>query len=129
MYNVSRNGKWTDWISFFLDVVCQSSSNAIRTADALLALQKDYKDRVKSVSRSSNLLIIIDYIFKYQVVSIPLIADFLGVQYRSAQLNVESLQKAGILTELPDTSNPKYFIAHEIRNIITEGVKELPRPL
>ena len=123
MYNVSRTGKWTDWISFFLNVICQSSSSAIRTADALLALQRDYKERIKSVSRSSNLHTIVDFLFKSQVISIPAIAKLLDVQYRAAQLNVESLQKAGILSEIPRTSNPKYFIAHEIRNIITEGVR------
>lgn len=122
MYNVSRFGDWTSWILFFLDVVCQAAGNAIKTADALRMLQKDYKDRIKRISRSSNLLTIADYLFISQVVSIPAIADLLKVQYRSAQLNVDSLQQAGILAEIAGTSNPKYFIAHEIRNIITEGV-------
>ncbi len=127
MYNISRIGDWTSWISFFLDVICEASSGAINTADALLSLQNSYRQRIKIVSRSNNLMSIVDFLFRYQVVSIPIIADHLSVTYRSAQLNVEALLNANILREIPGTSNPKYFIAHEIRNIImSEGTISPP---
>jgi Fic family protein len=122
MYDVSRSGDWNGWVTFFLNMVGDASRNAIAIADALLSLQQDYKNRIKSVSRSINLASIIDFLFRSQVISIPLIADHLGVQYRSAQLNVEALQKVNILKEMEMTSNPKYFIAHEIRNIISKGI-------
>ena len=118
MYNISRAGDWSAWIIFFLDVISEASGNAINTADALLKLQISYKNRIKAVSRSSNLMSVIDFLFKSHVVSIPIIADHLKVTYRSAQLNVEALQSVNILKEIAGTSNPKYFIAHEIRNII-----------
>ncbi|MCC7346223.1 MAG: Fic family protein [Variibacter sp.] len=120
LYNVSRYGAWTEWIAFFLDVVADACKKAIATADALLALQKDYRSRLRRAGRSANLVEITDLLFRAQVVSIPMIAGHLQVQYRSAQLNVESLVGVGILEEIAGTSNPKYFIAREIRDIISD---------
>ena len=120
MYDVSRFGAWQAWITFFLEVVAESCEAAIATADALLALQQDYRRRVRDAGRSQNLVVILDLLFRSQVVTIPRIAEHLGVMYRSAQLNVEALVGAGILHEVDGTSNPKYFIARGIRDIISE---------
>lgn len=122
MYDVSKTGSWTDWVLFFLDVIAESSRSAIKTADALLALQKDYRHRATGAGRSSNLLAIIDHLFWTQVVTIPSLAAFLGVTYRSAQLNVEALVGSGILSEVPGPTNPKYFIASEIRDVISKSL-------
>ena len=122
MFDVSRKGEWTPWVSFFLDVVAESSRSAITTADALLALQREYRIRAAGAGRSSNLLTIIDHLFRAQMVTIPSIATLLGVTYRSAQLNVEALTSVGILSEYPGPSNPKYFIASEIRDLINKSL-------
>src|ERR1700744_1956060 len=108
MYAVSRHGAWSEWVRFFLEVVEEACQTAISTADALLALQKSYRDRLVSAGRSVNLIAISDLLFRSQVVTIPRIAEHLGVQYRSAQLNVESLLKVGILEEVEGTANPRY---------------------
>ncbi|MFL9828882.1 Fic family protein, partial [Rhodoplanes sp. SY1] len=123
LYNVSRFGQWTEWITFFLEVVTEACKKAIDTADALLALQKDYRSRLRDAGRSANLVAITDLLFRSQVVTIPRIAEHLGVQYRSAQLNVEALVRVGILSELAGTANPKYFVAREIRDIINESTR------
>lgn len=124
MYDVSRSGAWTEWVLFFLDVVAESSKSATKTADALLALQRDYRHRATGAGRSSNLLAIIDHLFRTQVVTIPSLAAFLGVTYRAAQLNTEALVQVGILSEIPGPTNPKYFIASEIRDVISKSLTE-----
>jgi Fic family protein len=124
MFDVSRTGRWQDWVAFFLDVVCESARTAIRTADTLLALQKNYRSRASGAGRSSNLLTIVDHLFQSQVVTIPSIASLLGVQYRSAQLNVEALMQAGILAEYPGATHPKFFIASEIRDVINKSLTD-----
>ncbi|RAI32712.1 Fic family protein [Rhodoplanes serenus] len=123
LFEVSRAGRWGEWIDFFLAVVAEACQNAIDTADALLALQKEYRSRLRDAGRSANLVAITDLLFRSPVVTIPRLAEHLGVQYRSAQLNVESLVRVGILSEVSGTSNPKYFIAREIRDIITQTTK------
>ena len=128
LYNVSRHGAWNEWVAFFLDIVAESSRGAIATADLLLALQKDYRRRLKEAGRSANLIAITDLLFRSQVVTIPGIANHLGVQYRSAQLNIESLVRVGVLEEIAGTSNPKYFMAREIRDIINQSIANHTTP-
>ncbi|KAI93670.1 cell division protein Fic [Rhodomicrobium udaipurense JA643] len=123
MFNVSRSGKWEDWIAFFLDVVCEACQSAITTSEALLRIQEKYRVQAGNAGRSSKLMELTDYLFSKQVVSIPMVAEFLNVQYRSAKLHVEKLVDIGVLKEIPTWSNPKFFIAHEIRDIILTSLK------
>lgn len=120
MYDVSRHGAWGAWIAFFLDVVCEACEATIETADALLALQADYRARLREAGRSANLVALLDLLFRRQVVTIPQVAEHLAVKYRSAQLNVDALVRVGILDEIAGTANPKYFIARGIRDIINQ---------
>lgn len=122
LYEVSRSGAWSAWIAFFLDVVAQASRGAITTADSLLALQKEYRTRVGGARRSANLHLIIDLLFRSQVITIPRVAEHLHVTYRAAQHNVETLIRLGIVEEVAATSNPKYFIARDIRDIINQSI-------
>lgn len=124
MFAVSQRGDWLGWIGFFLDVVSDACRSAIAAADALLDLQKDYRRRATGAGRSSNLLAIIDHLFRVQIVTIPAVASLLGVQYRSAQLNIEALVSVGILFEIEDLSNPKYFMAREIRDVINKSLND-----
>lgn len=124
MFAVSQRGAWIDWIDFFLEIVSDACTSAIATADALRALQKDHRRRATGAGRSSNLLAIIDHLFRVQIVTIPSVAALLGVKYRSAQLNIEALVSAGILFEVEGTSNPRYFIAREIRDVINKSLSD-----
>ena len=123
MYNVSKTGDWIGWIRFFLDMVTQSCHAAVATADRLLAVQRDYRERLQKAGRSANLLNIVDLLFRSPILSIPQIAEHLGVTYRAAQLNVDTLLSANVLHEFTGTSNPKFFAAREILNAIS-GIKD-----
>ena len=119
MYNVSKTGDWIGWIRFFLDMVTLSCHAAIATADRLLSVQRDYRERLQKAGRSANLLNIVDLLFRSPILGIPQIAEHLGVTYRAAQLNVDTLLSANVLHEFTGTSNPKFFAAREILNAIS----------
>jgi Fic family protein len=118
MYEVSQRGNWAAWIRFFLRVLADAAREAVDTADRLLALQKGYRERLQKAGKSANLLGITDFLFRHPIASIPQIAGHAGVTYRSAQLNVTTLIEAGIVHELAGTSNPKYFAAREILDVV-----------
>jgi Fic family protein len=119
MYNVSKSGDWIGWVRFFLEMVTQSCHAAIATADRLLAVQREYRARLQKAGRSANLLSIADLLFRSPILSIPQIAQHLGVTYRAAQLNVDILVSASVLQEFANTSNPKFFAAREILDAIS----------
>ncbi|QRG07527.1 Fic family protein [Xanthobacter dioxanivorans] len=119
MYAVSKAGDWAGWISFFLEMVAQAARSACTTADRLLAVEQDYRSRLQQAGRSANLLGIVDLLFQTPILSIPQIAEHLGVTYPAAQKNVRHLVDAGVLQEMSGTSNPRYFVARDILNVIS----------
>ncbi|CAH1654452.1 Fic family protein [Hyphomicrobiales bacterium] len=119
MFEVSRNGDWLGWIVFYLDVVEKAAAQAIETADRLRTVEKAYRTRLQQAGRSANLLSIVDLLFRAPVVSIPQVADHLGVTYRAAQMNVQTLAKAGVLQEHSGTSNPRLYVAQDILEAIS----------
>lgn len=127
MYEVSRSGDWFGWIVFFLASIAGAARGAIATAERLLQVERDFRARLQQAGRSANLLSIVDLLFKTPVVSIPQVAEYLGVTYRAAQLNVETLLNANVLEEYQGTSNPRLFVARAILNAIS-GENQNARP-
>lgn len=119
MYAVSQVGDWLGWIRFFLDAVTDAARQAIDTADRLRQVEKRYRAALQQAGRSANLLTIVDLLFRTPVVSIPQLAEHLGVTYRGAQMNVKSLVEAGVLHEHDGTSNPRLFVARDILKAIS----------
>lgn len=111
MLGVSREGKWTDWISFFLEMVTNSCRSACRTLLDLEALRRDFKERVTTAGGSARDVANLDDLFVSPVVSIPQIAERRGVTYPAAKAAVDRLVSLDILTEIETTSNPKLFIS------------------
>ena len=99
MYGVSSKGEWENWIDFFLEVATLSALRAVRTIDATLTLHQGYQEKVKAVSRSSNLLTLIDMLFKSPVVQAKSVVAELGVTDAAARIMLRQLTKLGILTE------------------------------
>lgn len=114
MYAVSAEGKWHEWLAFYLEVVKDASELTIRMGDRLINLQIKYRELFQRANRSAGLLAIIDGLFSRPAFTIPIIAERLGVSYPAAKANVDKLLAAGIVHEAPQTSNPKFYIASEI---------------
>ncbi len=117
MYAVSRHGDWEGWIVFFLGVLRDAARETIALAERMIALQGAYRTRLQQARRSAGLLAIIDYLFEQPMLTIPMIAERLGVTYRGALKNVEFLVSEGVLSEVEGTSNPRYFAARDIIEI------------
>lgn len=112
MYDVSRNGNWLDWITFFLDAVTESALGTIRVVERLQDLQLRYRDRFQTARRSALLPRIIDLAFEQPALTITQIADRIGVGYQTVANNVAVLVKAGVATEVG--SHPKVIVFGEI---------------
>ncbi|OYY27894.1 MAG: hypothetical protein B7Y65_01625 [Azorhizobium sp. 35-67-15] len=119
MFAVSQNGDWIGWVRFFLEVLKLSAEASIATSDQLRTLETGYRQRLQAAGRSANVLNVVDLLFETPVLSIPQIAAHLGVTYRAARMNVDTLVEVGILEELPNTSSPKFYAARGILNIIS----------
>jgi Fic family protein len=99
MYAVSSRGAWEEWIGFFLEVVTLSAQRAVRTIDAILALHQAYYERAQAISRSNNLLALIDMLFDQPVVQVKRVVEKLGITDAAARGLLRQLTSLGILKE------------------------------
>ena len=123
LFEVSRDGKWQEWISFFLRGLAEQSRDAIVRSDKLLNLWHVYRQSVQTSRSSALLLTLIDNLFDRPYLTFSSAKAALNVTFRSAQLNVLKLVAAGILKEVPGRKYGRIFIAREIVDIL-----EAPEP-
>lgn len=115
---VSRRGDWPEWIEFFLQGVAEQSRDAIRRAGLLLDLWRDYRGRFEHARSSALLLRLVDYLFEHPFLSMPTASRLLGVTYRSAELNVQKLVRAGVLQERTGLRRNRIYLAPAVLEIL-----------
>lgn len=116
MYEVSTEGRWTEWVLFFLERIIVSCKHTIVMIDRLIDLQKDYRDRATRASRSANAISIVYYLFERPALTIGDAVERLGVTYPAAKSTITKLVEIGILNEFPN-AYPKVFMASEIMRV------------
>lgn len=113
LYRVSSQGAWSEWISFFLDVIALSARLTVTTIDRILGLHETFHARAREISRSSNILTVVDMLFDTPVVRARDIVEHVRVTDAAARNIIRQLVKAGILTEL-NGYYPTIWIAREL---------------
>lgn len=96
MYEVSRSGKWSDWIEFFLTAVKESCIETTKVVESLQSLQKEYRDRFQKARSSSLILRIIDHAFERPAQTISILAERLDVSYQAISNNIKILVEEGV---------------------------------
>ena len=116
MYAVSAHGAWENWIKFFLEVAGDSAQRTIRTVDAIISLHQRYVEQAKSVSRSANLLSLIDMLFDTPAVHARRVSSALGITDAGARNLLRQLTDLGILVER-NNLYPTAWIAGELLSV------------
>ncbi|HEV7426621.1 MAG TPA: Fic family protein [Thermoanaerobaculia bacterium] len=117
LLGVSMHGEWEEWIAYFLTAVAEQATDAVRSANKLLALRQEYRNRTTSARSSALLGAMIDRLFQLPAITITAAARELDVTYRAAKMNVDKLVTAGILTE-PATARNRVYMAREIIDLL-----------
>jgi Fic family protein len=118
LLDISRNGRWKEWVLFFLRGISSQSRDAIRRSDLLLNLWQKYRSDLQAARASALLLQLVDQLFAFPAISNNIAAQKLSVTPRSAQLNIEKLVRAGILREATGKQRNRVYVATEIISIV-----------
>jgi len=118
---VSQQGAWEAWIYFFLQGVIEESRDAVRRSDQLLQLWRIYRQRLQESSSSALALRLVDALFAAPVTSMPNVVQQLNITYRSAQLTIDRLIKAEILTETTGRQRNRIYVASEILHTVEQS--------
>jgi len=118
---VSLEGRWTEWIAFFLEIARGSSRESIDLTSRLEALREDYLRKVQEARSAGLLAKLIDRIFAQPLLSIPQAQKLLRVTYRAAKLHVDRLCELGIREPWAGTSQPRLHWARGVVASLAEG--------
>jgi Fic family protein len=111
---VSQEGRWEEWLRFFLAGVTGMSNDAISRIYRLQQLHQSYRRRFQETRASSKLLALIDLILERPLVSVTTAKEQLNVSYNAAGKYINQLAEAGILSEITGRARYRYYAAGEI---------------
>jgi Fic family protein len=111
LQNIRDDGDWESWLKFFLRGVIEVSREATATARAIVDLRE--ADRQKIIDElgrvAGNALKVHGSLFRFPLVSVNPIANFLGVSFTSANRLMERLVEIGILNEVTGNARNRVF--------------------
>ncbi|MCC6929953.1 MAG: Fic family protein [Gemmatimonadaceae bacterium] len=118
LLRVSTDGAWADWIGFCLRGVKEQADDAMRRCDRLLALQKDFAERL-SAAAAMKMLALVDSLFIAPAVRVADAQRILNISFPTAQKYLNHLTALGILTKRAGVS-PMSYISKPILDVTYE---------
>ena len=112
LLEVSRNGDWTGWIRFFLQITREACEETLVRVEKIFFLLEDYKKRLSGKGRFPVELA--ECLFEGPVVSIGSVEKKFKVTYPTAKRIVERLVEAKVLQESSHHKRPRLFFAPDI---------------
>jgi Fic family protein len=117
---VTEQGKWEDWILFFLRGVKEQAEDAIRRAKQLQDL-KDSWHRIVEEARALQLIPLVDHLFYSPFITVREAQRVAGVKtYNTAHSYIDKLLNLGIILPLMRAGTVKEFVAPAILHILTK---------
>ncbi|MEW6040166.1 MAG: Fic family protein [Elusimicrobiota bacterium] len=119
LLEVSQEGKWVEWLKYFLSGVARESKSAEETGLKILDLQKKYRQQLQDESASAPVFKLLDMLFMNPFASIPGISEYLKITWPTAKASVERLVKLGILKEVSGRRRNRVYCAYELLDILS----------
>lgn len=118
LLGVSRHGRWTEWILFFLRGVTIQSRDAVQRSTRLLDLQKEYRDTLLAVRATALTQQLMESLFSTPVLTAAQATRYLGTTARTAQLTLEKLIEQKIIREATGRARNRVYLAPRVLEII-----------
>ena len=121
---VSQHGEWGEWLLFFLRGVQSQADEAHQRANLLVDLREGYQQRYQS-ERSENILELVMRLFENPYLDVNTAAEWLDVEYSTANRLIGQLENDGILEELTGKDRNRFYRASEVFQIINKPIDQL----
>lgn len=125
---VRDEGKWEDWLLFFLQGVFEVSQQATTTARRILELREHHRQVITDhLGRAAgNGQRTLEYLFEHPIVSVADIQQLIGTTYPAANNLVQHLETQGILREMTGQKRNRRFIYADYTALFNDDGEALP---
>lgn len=119
-------GDWEAWLDFFLEGVENTASNAVQTAQRLLAMFREDADRVQSIGRAAaSALRVFNVLRERPLVTLNEVHRRAGISFPTATKGMNALVELGIVRELTGRRRNRVFAYDRYLSILNEGIEPL----
>lgn len=122
MSEVRRNGKYEQWIKFFLQAIYESAEDATDTIDKLTALHDKNIAAISGMGRASKTALrLFAYLEENPIIEIQKTAAALDTTFKTVSDSVRRLCEMGILTQNSGEQRNRTFSYAAYLDILREG--------
>ncbi len=125
LWQVSRAGKWEDWITFFLRGVSEQSLDAIGRAKLLVALRETFLSKCREQTSSNAPAILLDELFQNPYITARGASELMKITAKAAQANITKLCKICILEETTGRKRDRVYVARKIIDVVNNPLDTL----
>ena len=127
LQSIRDEGKWENWLTFFLGGVKEASSEAFETIRRILVLRESDRHRISAdmgrVAADGNH--VLEHLFRNPSVRVEEVRRITNTGYAAANNLVKRLIKIGILREASNIKRNRVFHYHPYLQILDEGTDVL----
>lgn len=122
---VRVSGDWERWLDFFAEGVEASATQAVQTAQGLLALVTADRDRVATLGRAAASGLMLHTALQRQpVTTSAALSKATGISPATVNKTLASLESLGLVSELTERRRGRVFAYREYVALINAGLEE-----
>ncbi len=122
LYNVSSQGSWHEYLSYFLNGIAVQSSDVLSRAERINNLIMEWQLKAGS-SSSGALQEIIKYFAVNPYLTAKKIAENFNLAFTTAQRAITKLEDLGIVSQTSESKRGRIYCATQILAILEEPTK------
>jgi cell filamentation protein, protein adenylyltransferase len=127
LFSVSADGRWAQWITFFLNGVSAQARDSRQRMRQLQLLRGQYWSLISRARNAPALLKLVDALIELPAMSNARAQSILGQSLQSSSAAVDRLVAEKILSPLERPGRAEYFVAREIFEIIDRAEAVSPQ--
>jgi Fic family protein len=114
----SQRGDWEPWLRLICDAIATQAEDGTTRATRLLALRRDWLERVTAPRAPAMLRESVDRLFERPAISARILGQLLNVRPQQAQRYIDRLQQLGILREITGGQYGRMYVADGVLEAI-----------
>jgi len=124
---VRVNGDWERWLDFFAEAVAATATQAVQTAQALLALVAADRERLATLGRAaSSAWLVHEALQRQPVVSAAALGTATGLTPATVNKTIAHLQRLGLVDELTERQRGRIFGYREYVRLLNAELDDVP---